>query len=183
HAGKGGWNPEDRGWRGNVLSSIRSSLSNSALSTMLDRDRILGALLGTAVGDALGMPVDGLSHQNIRTYYKGIKGYRADEHRRDLGAGQWTGHTQRMFALVRALATAPAGAATAGPHPGLLPEVRRASVPAPSVAVATAVAPFGTWWAIREGKPGHMLVAIASAFRAVRSGAPARAAAFGQAVA
>ena len=71
---------------------------------MLDPDRVLGTLLGTAVGDALGMPIDGLSHQNVRTYYKGIKAYRADEHRRDLGAGQWTALTQRMFALVRSLA-------------------------------------------------------------------------------
>ena len=47
---------------------------------MMDRDKVRGALLGTAVGDALGMPVEGLSHQNVRTYYKGIKGYRADEH-------------------------------------------------------------------------------------------------------
>lgn len=67
----------------------------------MNHDRILGALLGTAIGDALGMPIDGLSHQNVRTYYKGIKGYRADEHRRDFDAGQWTGHTQRTFALVR----------------------------------------------------------------------------------
>ncbi len=69
---------------------------------MLDHDHILGALLSTAVGDALGMPIDGLSHQNVRTYYKGIKGYRADEHRRDLGAGQWTAHTQRTFSIARA---------------------------------------------------------------------------------
>ena len=73
---------------------------------MLDTDRALGALLGSAVGDALGMPITGLSHQNVRTYYKGIKGYRADEHRRDLGAGQWTAHTQRTFALVRVLTAA-----------------------------------------------------------------------------
>ncbi len=68
-------------------------------------DKALGTLLGSAVGDALGMPIDGLSHQNVRTYYKGIKAYRDDEHRRDLSAGQWTGHTQRLFALTRALAS------------------------------------------------------------------------------
>ncbi|MDX1440073.1 MAG: ADP-ribosylglycohydrolase family protein [Rubricoccaceae bacterium] len=66
-------------------------------------DRILGALLGGAVGDALGMPVTGFSHQNIRTFYKGIKEYRDDERRGELAAGRWTAHTQRIFALCRAL--------------------------------------------------------------------------------
>ncbi len=67
------------------------------------QDRILGALLGAAVGDALGMPVNGLSHQNVRLYYRGIKGYTADEKRLDLQAGQWTVHTQRLFAVARLL--------------------------------------------------------------------------------
>lgn len=67
-------------------------------------DAIVGSLLGTAVGDALGMPVEGLSHQNVRTYYKGIKEYRNDDERGDLSAGQWTDDTQTTFALVRALA-------------------------------------------------------------------------------
>ncbi|MDQ7040718.1 MAG: ADP-ribosylglycohydrolase family protein [Rhodothermus sp.] len=66
-------------------------------------DRMLGALLGTAVGDALGMPVEGLSHTNVRTYYKGIKQYEPDRHRRDLAAGQWTDDTQFTFALTEAL--------------------------------------------------------------------------------
>lgn len=63
--------------------------------------------MGTAVGDALGMPVEGLSHQNVRTYYKGIKEYRDDDERGDLSAGQWTDDTQMTFALVRALAAHP----------------------------------------------------------------------------
>ncbi|CAN5464258.1 ADP-ribosylglycohydrolase family protein [soil metagenome] len=72
----------------------------------IDPDRIAGALLGTAVGDALGMPVERLSHQNVRTHYKGIKGYTADEKRGHVAAGQWTGDTQRTFALARALTNA-----------------------------------------------------------------------------
>ena len=71
------------------------------------RDRAVGAFLGAAVGDALGMPVEGLSHVNVRTYYKGIKGLRADEKRGDLSAGQWTANTQRARAHARALAAAP----------------------------------------------------------------------------
>src|SRR5690554_4522784 len=73
-------------------------------NSAMNRDRALGALLGAAVGDALGMPVDGLSHQNVRLYYKGVKGYTADEKRGDLDAGQWTAHTQRLRALAAALA-------------------------------------------------------------------------------
>lgn len=69
----------------------------------MTEDRMLGALLGTAVGDALGMPVEGLSHTNVRTYYRGIKQYEPDRHRRDLTAGQWTDDTQFTFALTEGL--------------------------------------------------------------------------------
>ena len=105
---------------------------------MLDSDRILGTLLGTAIGDALGMPIDGLSHQNVRTYYRGIKGYRADEHRGDLGAGQWTAHTQRLFAVAAALRNAE----------GSVHGSQRRANPAPdSCGAATASAPLGLVWA------------------------------------
>ncbi|MGB3545078.1 ADP-ribosylglycohydrolase family protein, partial [Rubrivirga sp.] len=69
------------------------------------RDRLVGTIIGSALGDALGMPVEGLSHQNVRTYYKGIKELRADEKRSDLEAGQWTADTQRARSLMRALST------------------------------------------------------------------------------
>ena len=49
-------------------------------------DRTRGALLGLAVGEALGRPVDRMSHQNVRTYFKGIKGYTGHE-RTDVEAG------------------------------------------------------------------------------------------------
>lgn len=82
----------------------------------LSPDRVVGVLLGTAIGDALGMPVEGLTHQNVRTYYKGIKEYRDDDQRGDLEAGQWTDDTQLTFAVVRVLTTYP-------DCPGLWPEV------------------------------------------------------------
>ena len=53
------------------------------------------------------MPVEGLSHQNVRTYYKGIKAFRADEKRGELDAGQWTADTQNALALAGALAEHP----------------------------------------------------------------------------
>ncbi len=49
-------------------------------------DRTRGALLGLAVGEALGRPVDKMSHQNVRTYFKGIKGY-VDHERTNVKAG------------------------------------------------------------------------------------------------
>ena len=109
-------------------------------------DRLVATVLGSALGDALGMPVEGLSHQNVRTYYKGIKGLVADDKRGDLGAGQWTADTQRARAVMRALtAGAPDSPeevrqALAGALPA---EVRRGGVVSPSSAGAAAAAPLG----------------------------------------
>ena len=103
----------------------------------MTEDRMLGALMGAAVGDALGMPVEGLSHTNVRTYYRGIKQYEPDRHRRDLTAGQWTDDTQFTFALVKALTDwlqttthpdcfdAALGERLAAAYVALLPEARR----------------------------------------------------------
>lgn len=112
------------------------------------RDRLVGTILGGAVGNALGMPVEGLSHQNVRTYYKGIKDLRADEKRGDLEAGQWTADVQRARALTRALtAGAPdspdevqAAFASALEDVGAL---RRGDVASPSSAGAAMAGPFG----------------------------------------
>lgn len=135
-------------------------------------DSILGACLGTAVGDALGMPIEGISHQNVRTYYKGIKEYRADEQRKDLDAGQWTDDTQMTFALIRALSgeTDPEAwpKAVAAQYVALREEARRwgptttaaidqlanGADPAtsgtaehPTNGAAMRAAPLGVWWA------------------------------------
>lgn len=155
-------------------------------ASMLDHDHMLGALLGTAVGDALGMPIDGLSHQNVRTYYKGIKGYRADEHRRDFDAGQWTGIAQRAFALVRALT------ATDGPDTlpdryareleRLYPGARRWRNDT-TVDAATAAAPLGVWWAAVEVTKEEAFDTITGVLRAANDHPAALTAGFGQAFA
>jgi len=135
-------------------------------------DRMIGALMGTAVGDALGMPVEGLSHQNVRTYYKGIKEYRDDDQRGDLDAGQWTDDTQMTFAVARALTKTvdPAAwpAAVAQEYLDLQSQARRwgrttaaavgrlaegrspeaSGIPdRPSDGAAMRAAPLGVWWA------------------------------------
>ena len=38
-------------------------------------DRVRGCLLGLAIGDALGAPLEGLSTQQIRTHYGRVRGY------------------------------------------------------------------------------------------------------------
>jgi ADP-ribosylglycohydrolase len=138
----------------------------------ISSDRVLGSLMGTAVGDALGMPIEGLSHQNVRTYYKGIKEYRDDDQRGDLNAGQWTDDTQMTFALVRTLThnSDPSSwpKAVAEAYLDLRDEVRRwgktttgaverlaegtppeeAGAPdRPSDGAAMRAAPLGVWWA------------------------------------
>lgn len=112
------------------------------------RDRLVATLLGSALGDALGMPVEGLSHQNVRTYYKGIKELRGDEKREDLGAGQWTADTQRARALTEALTTGAPDSpeevrvafVSALPAATVL---RRGPVHSPSSAGAACAAPLG----------------------------------------
>ena len=111
-------------------------------------DRLVATLLGSALGDALGMPVESLSHQNVRTYYKGVKGLVGDDKRKDLGAGQWTADTQRARAIARALSTGSPdspeevrqslAAELADPA-----ELRRGGVVSPSSAGAAAAAPLG----------------------------------------
>jgi len=68
------------------------------------KDKFRGALLGGALGEAMGIPVDGLSHQNIRTYYKGVKTLISDERRRGTVAGAWGESTEDMFAVGRLIA-------------------------------------------------------------------------------
>lgn len=112
------------------------------------RDRLVGTILGSALGDALGMPVEGLSHPNVRTYYKGVKEPRADEKRGDLGVGQWTADTQRARALARALATGAPDSpeevrqALASEMPPA-DALRRGDVASPGSACAACTAPLG----------------------------------------
>lgn len=176
--------------------------------TAVSTDEITGALLGTAVGDALGMPIEGLSHQNVRTYYKGIKEYRADEERQDLDKGQWTDDTQFTFALARALVDAetldewPARAAEA--YIALQSEARRwgstttaaverladgtswqesGTPDRPSDGAAMRAAPLGAWWAAREASREEAFEVIRSLLEITHRHPAAVAAGFGQAFA
>ena len=175
---------------------------------MIDQNYIRGTLLGTAVGDALGMPVEGLSHQNVRTYYKGIKEYRADDQRGDLDAGQWTDDTQFTFALVRALTRAEEAAGfpevAAEEYVDLLPAARRwgeTSRPAverlsqgeswketgmsahPTNGAAMRAAPLGAWWALAGCSKEKAWEVVRPVFEVTHRHPASVAAAFGQAFA
>ena len=177
---------------------------------MIDQNDVRGTLLGTAIGDALGMPVEGLSHQNVRTYYKGIKEYRTDDQRGDLEAGQWTDDTQFTFALARALTKAEKAAAfpevAAEEYVELLPAARRwgeTSRPAverlaqgkswkeagmsssarPTNGAAMRAAPLGVWWALADCSREEAWEVMRPVFEVTHRHSASVAAAFGQAFA
>lgn len=136
----------------------------------LDPTRVRGALLGAAIGDALGMPLEGLSHQNVRTYYRGIRDFRADEKRGDLQAGEWTGRTQALLALLEARQM---------PFSSLALRRGDAALP-PAGVVITAAGALGVLWAVDEWMPEMAAQRVRRAF----AGVPAPlAAAFGHALA
>ncbi len=64
-----------------------------------DRHRFIGALIGTFVGDALGMPVEGWSWRDIRRQFGEIR----DMISARLGAGTYTDDTLLMIALAESL--------------------------------------------------------------------------------
>ena len=67
------------------------------------RSRFRGCLLGLAVGDALGMPVEGMRASAIRSRVGRIRDFR-DAPWRMLHAGQWTDDTKMMLCHARSIA-------------------------------------------------------------------------------
>lgn len=78
---------------------------------MLTRDRVMATILGTAVGDSLGMPVEMMTAEKIREKYGlcGVTGLlRPDGHKYFDGkpAGWWTDDTSLTLAILKALTEA-----------------------------------------------------------------------------
>lgn len=164
--------------------------------------------MGTAVGDALGMPVEGFSHQNVRTYYKGIKEYRGDEKRGGLRAGQWTDDTQLTFAVARAMLAAPGiadvPAYLAQEYITLRPQARRWGVTTttaidhlvaegtrqqageahePTNGAAMRASPLGVWWAVGQVSLEEAVIALRPVMQLTHGHPASVAAGLGQAFA
>lgn len=74
---------------------------------MLIKSRIKGAIIGTAIGDAFGMPVEGLSPDTIKKNYGKIRGFvkpkTGVQKIHKLDRGQWTDDTQLMIAIIESI--------------------------------------------------------------------------------
>src|SRR5581483_8495792 len=69
---------------------------------LVPQERFAGVLLGTAVGDALGLPAEGLSPQRIRRLWKGEW-----KHRLVLGKGMLSDDTEHTLMVAQALLAQP----------------------------------------------------------------------------
>lgn len=69
------------------------------------QERFTGSLLGLAVGDALGQPVEAYPPERIRKDFGEVRDFMAGDPRLPLplGAGQWTDDTQMMLDILRSL--------------------------------------------------------------------------------
>lgn len=65
-------------------------------------DRFKGCLVGLAIGDALGMPFEGLPSWVVGPVLDQVRGFH-ESARRGLAAGQWTDDTQMSLCLARSL--------------------------------------------------------------------------------
>ncbi len=61
-----------------------------------------GAILGFAIGDALGMPVEGLSRDEIKKIYGEVRDFLHSPYG-DLKAGEWTDDTEQMILLAKSI--------------------------------------------------------------------------------
>jgi ADP-ribosylglycohydrolase len=74
---------------------------------MLTRDKVLATILGAAVGDALGMPVEGWSGEKIRKTYGRVTRLmtpKDHKHFSNKPAGWWTDDTALTLGILRSLA-------------------------------------------------------------------------------
>ncbi len=65
-------------------------------------EKFEGCILGTAVGDALGMPAEGMSMDDIKRVYGRIDDFLPSPYG-DLQAGEWTDDTEQMLVLAESI--------------------------------------------------------------------------------
>ena len=71
----------------------------------MNRERFSGSLLGVAVGDALGQPIEAFPAERLHREYGEIRDFMAGDPRLPLplGAGQWTDDTQMTLDITRSI--------------------------------------------------------------------------------
>jgi len=72
----------------------------------MNRERVRGTVLGVAIGDALGMPVESKSAEEIKSSYGRITEYHAAKGHKYVNkcnAGTWTDDTQLTLGILRAI--------------------------------------------------------------------------------
>lgn len=149
-------------------------------------DKFRGALLGLAIGDALGMPADGMTPYGVIRSFQSLDGFfrRPD---RGMDAGQYTSNAQMALVLAKAM-TLPAGTGGASEHylsmkspKELRPRVRksldrlRAGLGEQSPACGASadflprVIPMGLWAATSKASAGGLLRACRDAAQPTHS--------------
>jgi len=94
-----------------IETFIKNNRLNNVLVQKMESEITLshkyqGMIVGAAIGDALGMPVENLSHQEIKERYGFIQYYLKPDRRSKLSflkPGQYTDDTQLMIATIRGL--------------------------------------------------------------------------------
>ena len=73
----------------------------------MNKDRFIGTLYGQAIGDALGLGMEFMWHEEAKKYYpNGLREYHEivqDHHRCRWKAGEWTDDTEMMICILDAL--------------------------------------------------------------------------------
>ncbi len=64
--------------------------------------RFRNCILGEAIGDALGMPVEGMSREEVKRLYGNLRDFHPSPYG-DLAAGEWTDDTEQMLVLAESL--------------------------------------------------------------------------------
>ncbi len=66
------------------------------------KQKFVNCILGVAVGDALGMPTEGMSREDIKRIYGEVRDFLPSPYG-DLSSGEWTDDTEQMLVLAESI--------------------------------------------------------------------------------
>lgn len=127
--------------------------------------RFAGVLIGTAVGDALGLPAEGLSRNRIERRWHGVW-----RHRFIFGRGMWSDDTEHTIFVAQALLAEPKDAAAF--QRGLAWKLRLWLLGLPAgVGLATLRSILKLWMGVPPGRSGVFSAGNGPAMRSAMIGA------------